>query len=136
MFLSALADQVSQAGQDVGLGHAIADVVIEADAQLLGCGGQRLEGVPALDPFRCAGAEASQCRQRDVGSQNNLRWAAPERSAATGADMWVSHRTGRPPGAVLRSGEAYEDLLAALGVEADSGLDRAGIVFLGKRVLL
>ena len=82
------------------------------------------------------GAKAPQCRQRDAGSQNNLRWAAPERNAATGADMWVSHRTGRPPGAVLRSGEAYEDLLAALGIEADSGLDRAGIVFLGKRMLL
>ncbi len=82
------------------------------------------------------GAKAPQCRQRDAGSQNNLRWAAPERNAATGADMWVSHRTERSPGAVLRSGEAYEDLLAALGIEADSGLDRAGIVFLGKRVLL
>ena len=62
------------------------------------------------------GAKAPQCRQRDAGSQNNLRWAAPERSAATGADMWVSHRTGRPPGAVIRSGEAYEDLLAALDI--------------------
>ena len=87
------------------------------------CRGRAWGQSSAVPPARC-------------GQPENLRWAAPERNAATGADMWVSHRTGRPPGAVLRSGEAYEDLLAALGVEADSGLDRAGIVFLGKRVLL
>jgi len=63
--------------------------------------------------------------------------AVPERVAATDADMWASRAApGRPLGTILRSGRACEGHLAAIGVEADAGLERAGIVPLGKRLLL
>jgi len=55
--LGALPDQVGQAGHGTRARHAIPNVVIEADAQLLGRRREGLEGVPALLTLFRAGAE-------------------------------------------------------------------------------